>query len=338
MSCRAYVIGPMRSGASSPIIIVETVGHRHGPSHPSPGVRDEKATADPPVNRPQLTRRAALIGAAAASIAGGGSAVALATAHSSSNLYQGCLSRNVGTLYHVHLNPGDPPRCNGHDRRISWNQTGPTGANGSHGPTGATGPAGPQGPKGDTGAPGPSTGVARPQGPPGPTGAGGAVGAQGAKGDTGPAGATGVTGPQGSKGDTGLTGPQGDTGPSGPMMFIGRLNGASGGFDGAPSGTSQAVETRAAAEQRLANLPITASHLDVHVSVPAGPGDQLFFNVIDTNTLAVISCNVGSGQDCTSSDIASFGAGDPIDFEVGASGPSPPSNFYVEFGWSATSP
>jgi hypothetical protein len=99
------------------------------------------------MNRPQLTRRAALVGAAAASIAAvGGSAVALATAHSSS-IYQGCLSRGVGTLYHVRLNPAARPRCNGHDTHISWNQTGPTGAPGSHGPTGATGPAGPQGPK-----------------------------------------------------------------------------------------------------------------------------------------------------------------------------------------------
>jgi hypothetical protein len=96
--------------------------------------------------------------------------------------------------------------------------------------------------------------------------------------------------------------------------------------------------SRADAEQRLANLPITASHLYVHVSVPPGSGNQLFFGIVDTSTLASIFCNVGQGQDCTSSGSASFGAGDPVDFEVGSSGDTAPGGFNVEFGWSATSP
>ena len=114
-------------------------------------------------------------------MATGGGTVALATSTApSSNLYEGCLNRDLGALYNVKVNPGSPPRCLPRDTQISWNQTGPAGAAGPTGPAGSTGPVGPQGPKGDTGATGP----------------------QGPKGDTGPAG------PQGQQGDTGPAGPK----------------------------------------------------------------------------------------------------------------------------------
>jgi hypothetical protein len=144
----------------------------------------------------KIARRVLLAGASVAAVAGGASAVALAT-DSSSDVYQACLNRSLGALYHVQLNPSSAPRCFGHDPLVSWNRTGPAGAagpKGGLGPAGPTGAAGPQGPNGDTG-------------PIGPTGA---PGPQGSKGDAGP------EGPQGPKGDTGPQGPQGDTGLRGP--------------------------------------------------------------------------------------------------------------------------
>jgi hypothetical protein len=143
------------------------------------------------VSKIQITRRMAVSGAVVAAVAGGGSAAALATDHSSSKLYQGCLSRAGGTVYNVHVDPSSSPRCARRDTRITWNQTGPAGATG---PRGAAGAAGPQGLKGDAGA----------------AGAAGTTGAQGLKGDAGP------TGAQGPKGDTGAQGPAGpSTGPAG---------------------------------------------------------------------------------------------------------------------------
>jgi hypothetical protein len=163
------------------------------------------------MNKPQITRRAAIAGATVAAIAAGGSTAALATDIGSNNVYQGCLQHHRGALYHVELNPSSPPRCEHRDTLVSWNQTGPAGSAGSTGPQGPkgdpgpAGPAGPQGPKGGTGAAGP-------QGPKGDTGA---AGPQGPKGDTG------ATGPQGPQGDTGAAGPQGPQGPQGPSGVSG---------------------------------------------------------------------------------------------------------------------
>jgi hypothetical protein len=124
-------------------------------------------------------------------------------------------------------------------------------------------------------------------------------------------------------------------------MFMGRINGASLSptlLNGAPSGTSQAVATRTAAEQRVANVPITASHLFVHVSVAPGTGSFYSVHIEDVTTLAGIFCTVtGSVQDCTSSGTASFAAGDPVDVGMSAGGTAP-NNVDVEFGWTATSP
>jgi Collagen triple helix repeat (20 copies) len=204
--------------------------------------------------RLQITRRATIIGATVAAIAAGGSAAALAT-QTSSNVYQGCLQRSLGALYHVQLNPTAPPKCAPRDTSVSWNQTGPAGSNGpagpqgpkgDPGPAGAAGPAGPQGPKGDPGPQGQKgdTGAAGPAGADGHSvlnGSGAPGSALGANGDfyldtsadaiygpktdsgwgnstglVGPQGATGDPGPQGLKGDTGAAGPQGPKGDTGP--------------------------------------------------------------------------------------------------------------------------
>jgi collagen triple helix repeat protein len=198
-----------------------------------------------------LTRRAAVVSGTVAALVAGGSAAALATDSPPTRVYQGCLNRSLGALYHVALNPSSPPGCLRDDTRVSWNQTGPMGPAGTRGATGA---AGPQGSKGDTGAAGPQgakgdTGTLGPAGanghtilsgqgaPPTNVGANGdfyldtagsavygpktdagwgspssLVGAAGAKGDTG---ASGPQGPQGPKGDTGDAGPQGPVGPQG---------------------------------------------------------------------------------------------------------------------------
>jgi hypothetical protein len=122
-----------------------------------------------------LSRRVLTVGAVVAAVAGGGAAAALATAGSASNVYEGCLRHESGTVYRVELNPSTPPICGRHDTLITWNQTGPQGPAGLQG---ATGPAGPQG----------ATGPAGPQGATGP------AGPQGATGPAGPAGPSGLTG------------------------------------------------------------------------------------------------------------------------------------------------
>jgi hypothetical protein len=154
-----------------------------------------------------ITRRLVVGGAmVAVAVAAAGSTAALASEQSSADVYQGCLSHNLGALYHVSTDASHPPRCLKHDTLISWNekgQPGPAGVQGPKGDTGATGATGAAGPKGDAG----------PTGPQGPTGVPGATGPTGATGPQGPKGDTGATGPQGPKGDTG---PQGDTGAQGP--------------------------------------------------------------------------------------------------------------------------
>jgi hypothetical protein len=184
------------------------------------------------MKRPTLTRRVAVGCAVTAAVAAGGSAAALATDNSPSNVYQGCLRAGNGDLYHVMLNPSSPPSCNPRDTLVSWNQTGPKGD------------TGPQGPKGDTGA----------IGPPGVNGDAGATGQPGADGKTVLNGTGAPTADQGSVGDfyidtsasaiygpktdggwgnpTSLVGPKGDKGDPGQPGADGKtvLNGA-----GAPS-------------------------------------------------------------------------------------------------------
>ena len=139
-------------------------------------------------------------GAAVALIAGGSSAVALAAAQQpSSDVYQGCLSHTIGTVYNVHLNPSTAPKCLSHDTQIRWNQNGPTGPAGAPGLPGAkggTGAIGPTGLKGDTGA----TGLPGSDGAPGPTGGKGDTGATGGQGVDGLPGAAGPAGPAGFTG------------------------------------------------------------------------------------------------------------------------------------------
>lgn len=282
----------------------------------------------------RLSRRLAVAVAVAAAVAAGGSAAALATGQRSASVYQGCLNQRLGTLYDVQVDPGSAPRCRRGDRRVSWNQTGPAG---SRGPTGATGSQGPKGDTGTTGAQGPKGEIGA-TGSPGPKGDAGATGSEGSVGPTGPTGAQGPRGEIGSQGPQGATGPPG---PAGPIMFMGRIDGASLSptlLNGAPSGTSEAVATRTEAEQRVADVPITASHLFVHVSVAPGPDGFYSVHIEDVATLAGIYCTVtGSTQDCTSTGTASFAAGDPVDVGMSAAGTSP-GNFDVEFGWTATSP
>jgi hypothetical protein len=103
------------------------------------------------VKKLPFTRRVAIGGAIAVAIAGGGSAVALATGQTASDVYQGCLSHNLGAVYNVKVNPRTPPACLRRDTLVSWNQTGPAGTPGT---PGAKGDAGPRGPQGDTGATG----------------------------------------------------------------------------------------------------------------------------------------------------------------------------------------
>jgi collagen triple helix repeat protein len=139
------------------------------------------------VKKLPFTRRVAIGGAVIAAVAGGGSAAALATVSSSSNVYEGCLSRATGVAYDIRVDSSARPGCRSHDTLISWNQTGPVGATGARGAKGDSGPTGPQGATGDTGA-------------------------QGLKGDTGPAGPSGPMGAPGPRGDTGAAGSPGISG------------------------------------------------------------------------------------------------------------------------------
>jgi hypothetical protein len=247
-----------------------------------------------------------------------GAGGAYAASNTGSGVILACVHQRGGGLYRA-------SRCASGDTQLRWNVGGAQGARGLPGATGA------QGAKGNPGA----------QGAPGLKGDTGPTGAPGLKGDTGPTGAPGLKGDTGAQGPQGLPGAAGTPGPAGPIMFIGRVNGASlnsGLLNGAASGTSQAVATRTASEQRIANIPITVNNLDVHVSVAPGTGNDYSIHVENARTLASVYCNVtGSAQDCTSTGTATFAAGDPVDIGMGAAG-TPPDTFDVEFGWTATSP
>jgi hypothetical protein len=84
----------------------------------------------------RITRPIAIGAALAATVAGGGSALALSGSQASTNVYRGCLNHQGGALYNVHVNPATAPTCRTQDRLVSWNQSGPAG------PRGATGPSG----------------------------------------------------------------------------------------------------------------------------------------------------------------------------------------------------
>jgi hypothetical protein len=178
-----------------------------------------------------LSKAVALFGAVVLLIAGGAT-YAIAASRGNSTITV-CVSHRSGLLY-------SSKKCVKHDRKLSWNQSGPsglTGAAGPQGPKGDTGASGPQGAKGDTGASGP-------QGAKGDTGA---SGPQGAKGDTG------ATGPQGPQGDTGATGPQGTPGQQG-------ATGASG-----ASGYQQVNSSEQVFPTNSASAPF-----DVTASCPSG--------------------------------------------------------------------
>jgi hypothetical protein len=104
------------------------------------------------MTRTLFTRPLAVGAALVATVAGGGTAVALTTDQPSTAVYRGCLNHHGGSIYGVRINAATSPRCRSLDRAVSWNQTGPAGARGSRGPRGATGPAGPQGEPGASGA------------------------------------------------------------------------------------------------------------------------------------------------------------------------------------------
>jgi hypothetical protein len=202
-----------------------------------------------------LTPRTAIVGAAVAALAAGGSAAALATSSPTGDAYQGCLNHGLGALYNIKINPTAPPRCLPHDTPLKWNQSGPDGA------PGATGPAGPQGPKGSTGP-------------------GGADGATGPAGPDGPKGDTGAAGPKGDTGAAGAQGPQGDSGPQGPQGIPG-----SGGFTTPLHWISSDISVGGADAQNT-SVPCPAgqhvygggywfspSNLDVRVEQSAPSGD-----------------------------------------------------------------
>jgi hypothetical protein len=92
--------------------------------------------------------RVAMLGVLALLVVGGGYALA-----SAGGTIHACVKKRSHTLY--------TGRCKTGDKRLSWNQTGPSGPRGATGAQGPKGATGAQGPKGATGAQGP----AGPQGP-----------------------------------------------------------------------------------------------------------------------------------------------------------------------------
>jgi hypothetical protein len=87
-----------------------------------------------------LSKAAVTLGAAALLVAGGG---AFAVASASGRKITVCVSHSNHTLYKA-------SKCRKHDKKLSWNATGP------QGPKGATGSPGASGPPGSTGLTGPA--------------------------------------------------------------------------------------------------------------------------------------------------------------------------------------
>lgn len=79
----------------------------------------------------RLSKPAAMLGAAAVLLAGGG---AYALASSSDGKITACVKHRGGVLYRAR-------KCQRHDRKISWNKVGREGPAGPAGPTGPAGPA-----------------------------------------------------------------------------------------------------------------------------------------------------------------------------------------------------
>ena len=95
------------------------------------------------------------MGVALAALVVGASGGAFAAVRSAPALISACVHHHGGGIYTAR-------RCARHDRRLTWNITGPAGGAGSAGPRGSTGPRGP------AGASGPQ-GIRGAQGVPGPT-------------------------------------------------------------------------------------------------------------------------------------------------------------------------
>ncbi len=83
-----------------------------------------------------LSKPVAALGVAALLLAGSG---AYAVASSSDGTIAACVRSHGGTLYQA-------KKCARHDKRISWNKTGPRGDTGPRGPQGVPGTQGPAGP------------------------------------------------------------------------------------------------------------------------------------------------------------------------------------------------
>jgi hypothetical protein len=86
------------------------------------------------------------MGVALAALVVGASGGAYAAGQSAPAAISACVHHNGGGLYTAH-------RCARHDRRLTWNVTGPTGLAGS---VGSQGPVGAVGPQGIQGVPGPT--------------------------------------------------------------------------------------------------------------------------------------------------------------------------------------
>jgi hypothetical protein len=237
------------------------------------------------MNKFRLSRRLATGIAVAAAVAGGGSVAALATSQSPASAYQGCLSRNLGALYNVHVNPNSPPRCHRRDTLISWNQTGPAG---SRGATGATGAPGSLGAKGSTGP----TGSQGPQGLKGDPGATGVQGLQGPKGDPGATGAQGPPGPTGSQGPNGNTGPQGPSGTTTSNVVIGSF------VQIVAGGNATALATCPSGSTATGGGFDTTPGIDVQSNVPASDGTQSW--EVDTSNPTSIGGEIRARVVCVS--------------------------------------
>src|ERR1700729_4230938 len=192
---------------------------------PAPGCAKARKCRRPNARWFRLRKRTALAvasSAAALVLAGG---TAYASIPGTGGLITACYSRPAGNLRVIDAGAG--ARCGTHEKKLSWNQTGPPGAAGPQGLPGLDGrngrtllngsssPAAALGDNGDfyldtstdvlygpkAGGAWPGTGVSLI----GQTGATGATGAQGLQGPAGPKGDIGPQGPQGPAGQKGDT-------------------------------------------------------------------------------------------------------------------------------------
>lgn len=120
----------------------------------------------------------------ALALAGLMTTVGLASGASTAKVYTGCTKG--GSIIKLAIGSSPKTPCSGSEKKITWNQTGPSG---------------PAGPAGDVG----------------PSGAAGPPGATGSTGPAGPPGDVGPTGPAGSPGEIGPSGPPGHDGSDAPV-------------------------------------------------------------------------------------------------------------------------